>query len=106
MNTHGGTRPGAGRPAGATSNVKLGLADKASGYADMAIEALVDVCQNSDSDAARVSAANAILDRGYGKPPQAIQHTGSIQNMSDDEINTRIEEITQSLGYVKIEDRE
>jgi phage terminase small subunit len=32
----------------------------------------------SESDSARVAAANAILDRGYGKPTQAHQHSGAI----------------------------
>ena len=39
-----------------------------------ALKALVGVMQCKDTTpAARVSAANAILDRGWGKPPQAIQ---------------------------------
>lgn len=35
-----------------------------------AVSALVDVARNSKSDAARVAAATALLDRGYGKPAQ------------------------------------
>ena len=39
-----------------------------------ALNALVGVMQCKDATpAARVSAANAILDRGWGKPPQATQ---------------------------------
>jgi hypothetical protein len=38
-----------------------------------AIEALVSIMKNTkSSDAARVSAATALLDRGYGKPQQHI----------------------------------
>jgi hypothetical protein len=38
-----------------------------------AINALVSIMNNPKaSDAARVSAANALLDRGYGKPQQHI----------------------------------
>ena len=38
-----------------------------------AIEALVSIMNNTKaSDAARVSAATALLDRGYGKPQQHI----------------------------------
>jgi len=33
-----------------------------------AIAALVAIMQKGESDAARVSAANALLDRGYGRP--------------------------------------
>jgi hypothetical protein len=36
----------------------------------------VQVAQSSESDAARVAAANALLDRGYGKPRQGVEHTG------------------------------
>jgi hypothetical protein len=41
-----------------------------------AILALAGVMRSKDAThAARVSAANALLDRGWGKPPQAL-HTG------------------------------
>ena len=40
-----------------------------------AINVLVGVMRStSATPAARVSAANAILDRGWGKPPQAIEN--------------------------------
>jgi HEAT repeat protein len=40
-----------------------------------ALNVLVRVMRNKDATAtARVSAANAILDRGWGKAPQAIQN--------------------------------
>jgi hypothetical protein len=38
----------------------------------MALDVLVDVAENGSSEAARVSAANAILDRGYGRPIQGV----------------------------------
>jgi len=42
-----------------------------------AIETLVSIMTNPKSaSAARVSAANALLDRGYGKPPQHITGEG------------------------------
>ena len=42
-----------------------------------AIETLVSIMTNTKSaPAARVSAANALLDRGYGKPPQHISGEG------------------------------
>ena len=42
-----------------------------------AIETLVSIMTNTKSaPAARVSAANALLDRGYGKPPQHITGEG------------------------------
>jgi hypothetical protein len=43
-----------------------------------AIQTLVSIMNNPKSaPAARVSAANALLDRGYGKPPQHISGEGS-----------------------------
>ena len=42
-----------------------------------AIETLVSIMANAESTpAARVSAANSLLDRGYGKPPQHITGEG------------------------------
>jgi Family of unknown function (DUF5681) len=42
-----------------------------------AVETLVSIMTNPKSaPAARVSAANALLDRGYGKPPQHITGEG------------------------------
>jgi trimethylamine:corrinoid methyltransferase-like protein len=41
------------------------------GQVAVAIEALADIAAHGTSEAARVSAACAILDRTYGKPVQA-----------------------------------
>ena len=42
-----------------------------------AISTLVEIMQDEGAPkAARVAAASAILDRGYGKPPQAVEHSG------------------------------
>jgi hypothetical protein len=39
------------------------------------LNVLVGVMRSNDATAAaRIAAANAILDRGWGKPPQAIQN--------------------------------
>ena len=40
----------------------------AKAYTEDALQTLVDVARNGRTDAARVSAANALLDRAYGKP--------------------------------------
>jgi hypothetical protein len=37
-----------------------------------ALNTLVEIAKSGRTDAARVAAASAILDRGYGKPPQAL----------------------------------
>jgi hypothetical protein len=42
-----------------------------------ALSVLVGIMRSKDATpAARVSAANAILDRGWGKAPQAIENSG------------------------------
>lgn len=74
----GGKREGAGRPAGAVNKATDDLKALAREYTAEALEALVSVVRESDSDAAKVSAANAILDRGYGKPSQVL--SGDAQN--------------------------
>ncbi|MEM7730675.1 MAG: hypothetical protein AAF311_15645 [Pseudomonadota bacterium] len=74
---HGGARPGAGRRKGHVTAAKRELRDMAKEHAQSALQTLVSIAQsNHEPAAARVSAANAILDRGYGKPPQALEHTG------------------------------
>lgn len=72
MASHGGARPGAGRKMGKVGQAKRDLAAMAKKHAETALKVLVEVATSGESEAARVSAANAILDRGYGKPTQPI----------------------------------
>jgi hypothetical protein len=76
MGQVGGKRPGAGRKPGAVSKAKRELAEMAKDKAERALEVLAEIMERGESDAARVSAATAILDRGYGKPFQAVHHAG------------------------------
>jgi hypothetical protein len=75
MTSRGGTRIGAGRPAGtpnrATVDMKARLSSLAREYTYTAFEALVDVAENGTSETARIAAATALLDRGFGKPREA-----------------------------------
>lgn len=61
-----------GVPNKATREIKA-LAQK---YTNEALKTLVQVMQTSESDQARVSAARELLDRGYGKSPQAVTGEG------------------------------
>ena len=95
----GGFREGAGRPSGSTNKSSpeqsQRLSELAKLYTEEALETLVDVARNGRTDAARVSAANALLDRAYGKPavkqkqeivdlpPLVIQLTGTNQPSND-----------------------
>lgn len=72
----GGKRTGAGRKPGAVSKAKRELADMAKPYAEAALRTLVVIARKGESESARVAAATAILDRGYGKPPQTNVLTG------------------------------
>lgn len=73
MAGHGGKREGAGRKPGAISEAKKEIASEAKEHAADALRTLVDVMKDDGAPhSARISAANAILDRGYGKPGQAI----------------------------------
>ncbi len=71
---------GAGRPKGAkdklTREAGATISEMAREYTSDALMALVAIAQRGESEAARISAANALLDRGYGKAPQAVEHTG------------------------------
>ena len=84
MAQRGGKRPGAGRPKGsrnkATDEQLAGITALAQSHSEAAMRSLVHIATNGESEAARVSAANAILDRGYGKPPQSLEHKGDADN--------------------------
>lgn len=76
MAQHGGRRAGAGRKPGVVSKAKRDLASRAKDLADQALATLADIMINGESETARISAANAILDRGYGRPMQAHEVSG------------------------------
>ncbi len=63
----GGKREGAGRRKGVANVATETLKERARRYTDKALQTLADICEKGESEAARVSAANSLLDRGYGK---------------------------------------
>lgn len=76
----GGKRPGAGRPKGvpnrATPEERINVSELAKQFAKQALDALVFVATQGESESARVAAANSLLDRGFGKAPQSMELTG------------------------------
>ena len=76
----GGKRPGAGRPEGSKSKVTIELREAAQAYTEDALKTLHEVCVKGQSEAARVAAACALLDRGHGKPKQQV-------DMATDRVN-------------------
>lgn len=59
-----------------TADIKA-LAQK---YAPEAMEELYRIAKRAESEAARVGAIKEILDRGYGRSPQAVQLGGDPEN--------------------------
>lgn len=72
MAARGGSRPGSGRPKGAINKATACIKEAAQQYTEQALAVLVEVMTTGDSAAARVAAANAVLDRGHGKPKQSL----------------------------------
>lgn len=51
---------------------ELLVASMARKHTDMALKTLVTLMKSADSDAVKKAACDSILDRGWGKPPQAL----------------------------------
>ena len=79
----GGARPGAGRKRGKVGEAKRALAEMAREHAEVALLTLVEVATGEVAASARVSAAVAILDRAYGKPVQALEHSARSDPLTD-----------------------
>lgn len=69
----GGARPGAGRKPGQTTKAKMDMMSMARDHATEAFNVLMNVARDPKAPpAARVTAATAILDRGFGRPAQSV----------------------------------
>jgi len=81
---HGGRRAGAGRPIGtknkATSLECSSITELAKNFGEKALRTLLDIAENSESDSARVSAAVALLNRGYGRPRLSAESSESMES--------------------------
>jgi hypothetical protein len=102
-----GKREGAGRKQGskdrkprsppviiAKAQEKRELREAARQFTHDALETLAAICKEGQSEAARVSAACALLDRGYGKPTQQVEtgSPGEFARMTDEELDAQIAE--------------
>ena len=56
------------------SVAELDLKSRARAYTEVSIRTLAGVAENGTQEAARVSAAIALLDRGWGKPNQPTEN--------------------------------
>jgi HEAT repeat protein len=61
-----------GRPKGALNKSTKDIKALAGKYTPQALDTLVKIMAKSESDAARVSAAKELLDRGHGKAAQPL----------------------------------
>ena len=76
----GGKRPGAGRPKGsraltllASTGERIGFYEAARQYEQKALQVIASILMDENQPASlRLAAANDLLDRAYGKPPQAL----------------------------------
>ncbi|MGN8092819.1 DUF5681 domain-containing protein [Methylobacterium sp. 22177] len=69
-------QPGQSGNPGGRPKASARVRDAAREHTEAAIQVLVEIAMGGESEAARVAAANAILDRGYGKPTQPIDGDG------------------------------
>jgi hypothetical protein len=68
----GGKRLGAGRPAGSKNRVTPEIKALAMKHCPAALETIVYLATNAETEATRLAAAKELLDRAYGKSRQAI----------------------------------
>jgi hypothetical protein len=71
----GGAREGAGRPPGAPNKLTRPLKELAAQYTEDSIHTLVTLRDHAESEQVRLQAANALLDRGHGRPRQELDVT-------------------------------
>lgn len=76
-----GSKPGerrGGRKPGSPNKANAGIKLLARSFAPAAVKELARLAVKAESEPARVSAIKELLDRGYGKATQAIEHTGAV----------------------------
>jgi hypothetical protein len=83
----GGRRAGAGRPKGVPNKANSDLKAAAQAYTGDALATLAKIMGDEKQPGpARVSAANALLDRGHGRAMQPVQHELDLSNLTDEQL--------------------
>lgn len=72
IKSHGGKRPGSGRPAGSPNKLTRPLKEAAAMESEACLQTLVYLRDHGESEQVRLAATTAILDRGYGRPRQEV----------------------------------
>jgi len=84
-------QPGKSGNTGGRPKILAEVQELAREHTKEAIALFVEILNDSNAPpAARVSAANSILDRAYGKPAQAVSHTGQAGFTLEDVVNARL----------------
>ena len=82
-------KPGQSGNPGGRPKIIAEVRDLAREQTENAVNVLTGIMNDEEAPhAARVTAANSLLDRGWGKPAQsvAVTHSKSVTDMSDDEL--------------------
>lgn len=91
----------AGRPKGALTKAKADIKALASPYGPEAVAVLVKIMHEGETHSVRLAAANALLDRGFGKASQPIEHSGHLDvAMTLDRVITEMREREMSMRNV------
>lgn len=98
IKSHGGKRPGAGRPAGSHNKLTRPLREAAALESEACLETLVYLRNHGESEQVRLAAANSILDRAHGRPRQEI-------DIKDDSVTVLIAPVPQIEDGRTIVDR-
>lgn len=87
----GGSKPGqrrGGRKAGVPNKATADVRDAAQLFTRSAVAVLASIMRDkSQPAAARVAAANGILDRGHGKARQPVDHDLDLSKLTDEQLN-------------------
>jgi hypothetical protein len=91
----------------APAQEKRELREAAREYTERALRTLAAICSEGQSEAARVSAACALLDRGYGKPTQQVEtgSPGEFSRLSDEELDAQIAEGIEHIASHRADGR-
>jgi hypothetical protein len=86
------------------------LRDLARQHTDAALKTLVEICEHGENESARVTAANALLDRGWGKPAVEITEQPPMQvtfKMGERDIRPpEMKDVTPEPGFLPRRDAE
>jgi hypothetical protein len=75
FNSHGGARPGAGRPRGTPNRITRPLKELAAEFSEDSIQTLVWLRDHAQNEQVRLNACRELLDRAHGKPRQGLDLT-------------------------------